>query len=733
MNSKLFRSANAVNKFFYKNLFVFLMLVTTGNYAQNIYTVAGNGVNGFAGDGGPATSASLYTPLGVATDLSGNVYIVDFQNKRIRKVNAATGLITTVAGNGSTGYNGDGIAATSASLSSPYGVAVDKFGNIYIADSQNNRIRKVTVSTGLISTVAGSGISGYNGDGIAATTAKLNNPKRVAVDTAGNIYISDGYNYRIRKVSIATGLISTIAGTGTPGYNGDGILATTAQLNSPFGIALDASGNIYICDQSNNRLRKVTISTGMISTIAGDGLGGYSSDGVAATSASLNAPAGVTVDASGNVFIADDLNSRIRKVTALTGLISTIAGDGTNGSSPDGTLATAAQVYEPYDVAVDLCGNVYIGAPAYARVRKVVMMTLSVSSTNTSCLESNATASISGGTPPYTYLWSNGSVYATDSAIAAGTYSVTITDSVGCAISSSITISNLPPPPAPSICMVTVDGSSVNNIIYWDKTPYTSADSFIVYREVSTSVYKRIGAVSSDSMSEFVDDVRSVGPANGDPNVGAYRYKLRIRDTCGLLSPLGPYHNTIYIIYAGSGQFTWSIPYTIEGASNPVSNYVLLCDTANVDVWAPVGTVAGTQSSATDPGFSNHSTIANWRVKTSWGIICDPSRATVNTTRSNIRHASGIATSIALINSDPSVFIYPNPAKDEVSLMLSPDIKNADIKIINMMGQTVYENKLQAANGGITLKLDTSGYAKGLYTVSIEKNDTKIFKKLIIN
>jgi trimeric autotransporter adhesin len=217
-----------------------------------------------------------------------------------------------VAGTGSSGYSGDGGQATSAALNSPYGVAVDASGNIYIADTYNYRIRIVTKSTGIISTVAGTGSYGYSGDGGQATSAALDYPCGVAVDASGNIYIADTYNYRIRMVTKSTGIISTVAGTGSYGYSGDGGQATSAALNSPYGVAVDASGNIYIADTYNYRIRIVTKSTGIISTVAGTGSYGYSGDGGQATSAALRSPYGVAVDASGNIYIADTYNHRIR-------------------------------------------------------------------------------------------------------------------------------------------------------------------------------------------------------------------------------------------------------------------------------------------------------------------------------------------------------------------------------------------------------------------------------------
>jgi hypothetical protein len=290
------------------------------NFAQTlsagiINTVAGDGIAGYSGDGGAATSAELNVPYGVAVDNAGNIYIADYGNERIRKVTASTGKISTVAGNGTVGYGGDGGPATSAKLDSPTGVALDGAGNIYIADLGNHRIRKVTVSTGIISTAAGNGTQGYSGDGGPATSAELYYATGVAADSAGNIYIGDEVNERVRKVTASTGIINTVAGDGVGGYSGDGGPATSAELNAPSGVAVDTAGNIYIADISNNRIRKVTVSTGIISTVAGNGTAGYSGDGGPATNAELNNPSGVAVDTVGKIYIGDTNNNRIRAVT----------------------------------------------------------------------------------------------------------------------------------------------------------------------------------------------------------------------------------------------------------------------------------------------------------------------------------------------------------------------------------------------------------------------------------
>jgi hypothetical protein len=342
-----------------------------------ISTVAGTGVAGFLGEGGPAISARMNGPVGMAVDAAGNVYFADYYNQRIRKLTVSTGMITTVVGSGTVGYQGDGGLGTAAALYYPTGVAVDNAGALYIADSNNDRVRRVappTVPTLTLSTVAGTGTAGYNGDGVA-TTANLYSPQGVAVDTAGNVYIADTSNDRIRKVAAGTGVISTVAGIGVGGYTGENGPATSARINGPVGMAVDAAGNFYFADYYNQRVRKVTVATGIINTVAGNGVAGFSGDGAAATGASLYYPTAVAVDGAGNLYIADNSNHRIRKVTAATSIISTIAGTGTAGVGGDGGPATSAQLNSPQGVAVDAAGNVYIADTSNYRIRKVTAAT----------------------------------------------------------------------------------------------------------------------------------------------------------------------------------------------------------------------------------------------------------------------------------------------------------------------------------------------------------------------
>jgi len=331
-----------------------------------ITTVAGGATEGFSGDGGLATSAELAYPGGVAVDASGNLFIADTLNNRIRRV-GTNGIITTVAGTNAAGFSGDGGVAANAQLQSPKGVAVDASGNLFIADSLNSRIRRVGTN-GIITTVAGNGTNGYSGDGGAATNAEMHWPYTVAVDAFGNLFIADYGNSRIRKVG-TNGMITTVAGNGANGFSGDGGAATNAEMHWPCAVAVDASGNLFIADSFNNRIREVA-SGGIITTVAGNGTNGSAGDGGAATNAELSSPEGVVVDASGNLFIADYRNNRIRWVES-GGMITTTAGTGAPGFAGDGGPATNAWLNNPFGAAVDAAGDFFFADNANSRVREI--------------------------------------------------------------------------------------------------------------------------------------------------------------------------------------------------------------------------------------------------------------------------------------------------------------------------------------------------------------------------
>jgi len=331
-----------------------------------ITTVAGNGTAGFYGDGAKAPTAALDHPNAVALDNAGNLYIADAGNFRIRKVTPA-GIITTIAGNGSAAVSGDGGPASAAGIGYPEGIAVGPDGKIYIADDRNNNIRMINTD-GIITTIAGNGNGGYDADDVPATAAALGYPFAVAADGGGNVYIAEPGSQRVRRIG-PDGIIRAFAGGSVQGWDGDGGPATAAMLNQPCGVALDAAGNVYIAERQNVRIRKVNTS-GIISTIAGNGSYGYgtSGDNGPASAAQLYSPQSIAVDASGNIYFVDF--QTVRKISAV-GSIYTIAGTGQGGYSGDGGYAVYATLGNPSGIAVDNNGVLYIADMSNNRVRKV--------------------------------------------------------------------------------------------------------------------------------------------------------------------------------------------------------------------------------------------------------------------------------------------------------------------------------------------------------------------------
>ncbi len=391
------------------------LLVAAVASGQTITNFAGNGLPGYQGDHGPATQAEINRVVGLATDAAGNIYLADQNNNVVRKVDTG-GVITTFAGTGAAGFGGDTGQATQATLSGPTGVCVGPAGDVFVNDLTNHRVRKIAAGSGIITTVAGSGSALSFGDGGAATSAGMFLPIRCAVDSGGNLYIVDQGAHVIRKVTPA-GIISTFAGiNNAAGFSGDNGPAAAAQMNNPTAASFDAAGNMYVSDQFNHRVRKID-TNGMITTVAGNGTATFGGDNGPATSASLNFPGETAMDSAGNLFIADPGNQVIRKVTAA-GIISTVAGvPGIIGGGGDGGPPLSAQFNNPFPLTLDPLGNLYVGDIGNNRVRKIV--------------------SLASGPPPCTYsLSSGGQTFPA----AGGNGSVNITAGAGCVW----TIANLP-------------------------------------------------------------------------------------------------------------------------------------------------------------------------------------------------------------------------------------------------------------------------------------------------
>lgn len=343
------------------------MICSLSVHGQIITTVAGTGHIGYTGDGAVATAAELFIPSSMAFDTAHNLYINDQKNSCVRKIDKVTGFITTVAGNGTVGFSGDYGLATNAQLRLNWGIAIDKYNNLYISDQVNYRVRKVN-PFGIITTIAGSDTLASTGDGGLATAANIGNPVGIAVDTTGNIYIGEEYSHKVRMIN-TSGIISTIAGTGDPGDSGDGGPAVFAKFIEIIGVSTDVVGNIYICDRGSNKVRMINTS-GIITTIAGNGVAGFSGDNGPATLARLNRPSHACADNKGNIYITDQLNNRIRKISP-DGIIKTVAGTGSPGFNGDGAAAVLTKLDSPSSTLTDDSGNVYIADAYNNRVRKM--------------------------------------------------------------------------------------------------------------------------------------------------------------------------------------------------------------------------------------------------------------------------------------------------------------------------------------------------------------------------
>jgi PKD repeat protein len=484
----------------FTTLLAFAFYLTSN--AQIITTVAGNGTAGFLGDGGAATAAELHSAYGTCFDAAGNLYIADALNNRIRVVNTA-GIISTYAGTGTAGYSGDGGQATAAKLSRPTDLACDAAGNLYISDEVNNVVRKIT-TTGIISTYGGTGVSGYTGDGGQATAAELSYVNTLSIDNVGNIYISLYQNNVIRKIA-TTGIITTIAGNGTAAYTGNGGQATAASLNEPCKPIVDNNGNLYIADEYNFAIRKVTASTGIITTIAGTGVNGYSGDGGQATAAKISDCEQIRLDASGNLYIADKANNRVRKVDA-TGIITTIVGTGTAGYTGDGGLATAAEINLPQAIIFDANGALYFTDGSNNCVRKVSSpCPVSFSGVTSICSGTGTILTASGAS---SYTWSANAGSATTNTVNVSptsntTYTVSSSGAT-CVGTNTITVSVTTTPTLVVSGDTTLCSGNNTTLTASGATSYTWASSAFT---VTTS---------SVNVSPTTDDTFTVTAANGN-------------------------------------------------------------------------------------------------------------------------------------------------------------------------------------------------------------------------
>jgi streptogramin lyase len=345
-----------------------LLVAAAALRAAEVKTIAGTGKAGYAGDGGPGTSGALANPYGLVTGPDGALYICEVDNHVVRRLDLKTGMLSTVAGNGRRGYSGDGGPATQASLNQPYEIRFDRAGNMYFVEMQNHLIRRVDAKTGVISTVAGNGQPGFAGDGGPAAKAQFRQPHSIAFDREGRLYVCDIGNHRIRRIDLKTGTIDTFAGTGERKPTPDGAPVAGTPLNGPRAMDFDRRGDMYLALREGNAVYRLDMQKQTIHHVAGTGDKGYSGDGGPARQAVLNGPKGIAVAPDGSVYIADTESHTIRRIDVKTGTIDTVAGTGSRGDGPDGAPRSCG-LARPHGVFVDRRGVVYIGDSENHRVR----------------------------------------------------------------------------------------------------------------------------------------------------------------------------------------------------------------------------------------------------------------------------------------------------------------------------------------------------------------------------
>lgn len=749
-----------------KRIFLLLTLfIAVTTQAQIISTIVGDGFAGFTGDGGAATSARLNTPYGICTDAAGNIYIPDAGNRRLRKIDPS-GVISTIAGTGVLGYSGDGGPASAAQLNEPSCVFADGSGNIFIADQYNNCVRKIDVS-GIITTVAGNGTAGFSGDGGAATSAKLNRPYSVAVDASGNIFIADRLNNRIRKVN-TSGTISTFAGAGTAGFSGDGGTATAAQLFQPVSLCISSGGDMYITDWGNYRVRKVN-AAGTISTIAGDGSLSYA-DGVPAISTGLIYPYGVSIDCGGNIYVGEANGYRVRRINT-SGVIHTIAGNGTFGYSGDGGPATAAQLLFPMALAIDAAGDMLVSDQGNHCIRKITNPGAGVTITGPSSVCVGGTATLSAATSGGTWGTTTGRTSITGGGVYTGlTVGVDTITYTGCSsvtrfpvsVNTTPTVSAISGPD--SVCVgATITLTDPTSGGVWSSgstsiatissggvvSGVTAGTATITYRVTtscgSASAYKTVTVMPLPSVApitgptlicdDFGIDLADVTP--GGSWASSNLIVANVTST-GHVSGFTPGVDTItYTVTNGCGSssvqhivtvMTMPAITSIFGPSQLCADSsITLTDTTTGGTWThSFPTISGLSSTGVvtgiNPGFDT--------IKYSLTNACGTS------TVYHVVEVIACDTILGVNNLSPSsITVAPNPAG--ASIVISGKINSIAgdgvlMEIRDITGVAVYTTTITADKGTLHEHINTEALSNGIYTITLMTiTDHKVLRLVV--
>ena len=662
-----------------KNVIIYLSFLFINLFAnaQIITTIAGNGfgagtsIGGYSGDGGPATDAELSSPSSITIDAIGNIYISDTRNQVIRKIDTL-GIITTYAGNNTSGFSGDGGLATNAQLSQPSGIAIDRKGNLYIADTYNWRIRKVD-KNGIITTIAGDASTNF-ADNVPATSSSLNAPLGVSTDNFGNVFIADTYHNRIRKVD-TLGIITTVAGSSGGGYYGDGGQATDAYLSEPGCTTIDSVGNIYIGDASNRMIRKVN-TNGIITRFAGNGNIAFSGDGGPAIYASIDYANGTALDAKGNLYISDGGNLRIRKVNK-NGIISTFAGNGLGGYTGDGGPAIYAGI-TPLDVAIDGKGNMYIADNSNNVIRKISYcpspITLNVTGSTTVC-SGNPSKLTALGAATYTWCSPSDTTYLDSISInpASNTTYTLIGISGGCIAIKTISI-------------------VVNN------NPTVSVNSSTICATQQTATLVATGANT---------------------------YTWNTNDTTHSIQ-VSPLNSTTYTVF-GTDTNNCKALATTTVFVNPLpmlsvtSTTTNLCE-GNVDTLSVNGAITYTWTT----NQTGASIVISPTVTTNYTVSGTDINGCINST-SITQQVSNCNSGVEQFDNSQIIHVYPNPSNGNFSIT-SNEIPKAII-ITDLLGNPLFYFYPKEVTNSINL----NNLTNGVYFINVNLTSSKITQSIIIN